>query len=320
MEVVIYKSRDGKAQMEVNLRDDTVWLSQSQIAILFDTDRSVITKHISNIFKSEELTSKSNVQKMHITGAFKPTNYYGLDVVISVGYRVNSQKATQFRIWATGVLKDHLLRGYSINQKLLTKQQEKLKDLQNAIYFIEDKSHQLLLKDQSLELLSLIRQYTKSLDFLEQYDKKEVREFKGTNPKTKLTYSETMGIVIEIRKKLAETKSDIGFFGVENSDRLPGIIGNLNQTFDGAELYKTAEEKAANLLYMIIKDHPFIDGNKRSGSLLFIHYLDKNNILYRKTGERKINDNALVAIALLVAISDPTEKDVLVNVIRGLIS
>jgi death-on-curing family protein len=243
-----------------------------------------------------------------------------LDLVISVGYRVNSQKATQFRIWATKVLRDHLLQGYTVNEKALLAQRNKLKELQNAINFIEDKSHQELLQDQSSELLSIIKQYTKSIDLLEQYDKKQVKSVRGNKPIYTMSVSDTKETIEGIRKNLMETKKNIGFFGIESSDKIVDIIGNLNQTFAGKELYKSIEERAANLLYMIIKDHPFIDGNKRIGSLLFIRYLDRNDILYRKTGERKINDNALVALALLVAISNPVEKDILIKVITSIIS
>ena len=320
MEVEIYKSSDGEIQMEVKLKKDAIWLSQAQMANLFEIDRTVISKHINNIFKSNELKEISNVQKMHITGTDKPTKFYNLDLIISVGYRVNSKKATQFRIWATRILKQHLLRGYSVNEKLLLAQKDKLNEIKNAINFIEEKSHQKLLRKQSHELLSLIRQYTKSIDLLEQYDKKRVKRIRGSKTSYVVTYDEAKIVISELKKNLQDSKAQTGMFAVETSDRLKGIIGNLNQTFGSVELYKSAEEKAANLLYMVIKDHPFVDGNKRTGSILFIHFLDRNNILYRTNGERKINDNALVALALLVAISNPIEKDILIKVIMGLLS
>ena len=318
--VEIYKSVDGVIQMEVRLQKDSMWLNQAQIASLFDTDRSVITKHIGNIFRSGELVEKSNVQKMHIPNSDKPIKFYDLDVVLSVGYRVNSLKATQFRIWATKILKQHLLQGYSINEKLLIEQKNKLNEIKNAVNFIENKSHQKLLRDQTQELLSLIRQYTKSIDLLEQYDKKRVNKIKGQKPSFSLTYEDARRVIEDIKNNLSKTKADLGFFGVEPSDKLKGILGNLNQTFGGEELYQSIEEKAANLLYMVIKDHPLIDGNKRSGSILFIYYLDKNGLLYRTTGERKINENGLVALALLVAVSNPEEKDILIKVIMSLLA
>lgn len=323
IEVQLYKSVDGSIKMEVKLKKDTVWLNQAQIAELFGTKRPAITKHLGNIFRLHELNRKRVCSKMEHTakdGKSYLVEYYNLDAIISVGYRVNSQKATQFRIWATKVLRSHLLQGYTVNEKALIEQKSKIKELQNAIDFIENKSHQTLLKDQSVELLSIIKQYTKSLDLLQQYDKKNVKSRKGKTPSHILNIVEIKQTIESIRSSLAETKKDLGFFGIEPSDKVSGIIGNLQQTFDGLELYKTIEDKAANLLYMIIKDHPFIDGNKRIGSLLFIQYLDQNNALYRETGERKINDNALVVLALLVAISNPKEKSVLTKVIINLIS
>lgn len=321
-EVEIYKNSDGSIQMEVRFKKDSVWLSLNEIANLFDRDKSVISRHISNIFKTKELIRSAVVAKNATTAVDGKTyiiEYYNLDAIISVGYRVNSQKATQFRIWATKILKDHLIKGYTVNEKLVLQQRNKLNELKNAIDFIESKSHQELLRDQSEELLSLVRQYTKSIDLLEQYDEGRVSKRKGTKPIYILNYDSVKKTIEDIKKNLSETKSNIGFFGVESSDKLRGIVGNLYQTYAKVELYKSVEEKAANLLYMIIKDHPFIDGNKRTGSLLFIYFLDKNNLLYRENGERKINDNALVALALLIAISNPAEKDVLISVVVGLL-
>ncbi len=320
MEVQIYKNKEGSVSIDVRLKGDTVWLTQAQIANLFKVERSVITKHINKVFVTGELLEKSNVQKMHITGVDKPSKIYSLDMVISVGYRVNSKQATDFRIWATKILKSYLIKGYSLNQKLLLSQRNKFKDLQETIGFVENKSHQNLLSNQGSELLSIIKQYTKSLDLLKQYDTEKIKKVKGSTPIYKLHISDTLETIKNIKNNLQKTKKNLGYFGIESSDRLSGIVGNLSQTYGGKELYESTEEKAANLLYLVIKDHPFIDGNKRIGSLLFINYLDKNRVLYRDTGERKINDNALVALALLVAISNPTEKKILIKVIISLIS
>lgn len=320
IEVAIYKSRDGITQVEVNLKRDNLWISQEQMARLFEIGRNTVTRHIGNIFRSGELGEKSNVQKTYFTNSDKPVKLYSLDMILSVGYRVNSQKATQFRIWATKVLKEHLLNGYTINEKLLVQQRNKLNEIKNAINFIEEKSHQKLLRKQSQELLFLIRQYTKSIDLLEQYDNKRVKRVRGSKTSYVITYDEARAVISELKKNLQNSRAQIGMFAVETSEKLKGVIGNLNQTFGGVELYKSVEEKAANLLYLVIKDHPFVDGNKRTGSILFIHFLDRNNILFRANGERKINDNALVALALLVAISNPIEKDILIKVIIGLLS
>lgn len=323
VEVEIYKTKEGTITIDVKLKGDTVWLTQAQIANLFGTKRPAITKHLRNIFGSDELNEKQVCSKMEHTavdGKKYQTNFYNLDVVISVGYRVNSKKATDFRIWATKVLKSHIIHGYSINQKVLLAQRDKFKELQETITFIENKSHQSLLSNQGTELLSIIKQYTKSLDLLEQYDREKIKKVKGSTPIYKLHISDTLETIKNIKSNLKKAKKNFGYFGIESGDRLSGIIGNLSQTYDGKELYKSLEEKAANLLYLVIKDHPFIDGNKRIGSLLFINYLDRNNALYRDSGERKINDNALVALALLVAISNPIEKKILVKVIVSLIS
>ena len=326
MEVQIYKSKDGVIQMEVRLKKDTVWLTQLQISQLFDVNVPAIWKHISNIYRSHELSRESTLSKMEIVqdeggrSIIRNSTVYNLDVIISVGYRVNSLKATQFRIWATKVLKQHLLQGYSINEKLLMAQKDKLNEIKSAINFIEDKSHQELLRDQTQELLLLVRQYTKSIDLLDQYDQRKIRRIKGQKQTYSLAYEDARRVIDDIKRNLSDEGKNVGFFGIESSDKLRGIIENLNQTFDGKELYRTIEEKAANLIYMIIKDHPLIDGNKRSGSILFIYYLDKNNLLYRTTGERIINENGLVALALLIAVSNPNEKEILIKVITSLLT
>jgi prophage maintenance system killer protein len=315
MEVVIYKTSEGKLELEVKLKEESLWMRQEEMARLFEVGRNTITRHINNVFRSGELEEKSNVQKMYIPNSDKPVKFYDLDVIISVGYRVNSKKATQFRIWATRVLREYLVKGYSINQKLLSSQKNKFRELQSTIDFIEEKSKDKLLDQQTHELLSLIKDYTKSLKILEEYDKGKITKRKGKLPTYKIDIKTARKIVKETREQIGQ-----GLFGVEVEYKFEGLISCLYQTFDGVDLYKTAEEKAANLLYLTIKDHPFADGNKRSGSVLFIYYLSKNAMLYKENGERKINDNALVALSLLVAVSKPEEKNILVKVIISLIS
>jgi len=321
-EIVIYKT--GKAiDLRIKLENDSVWLSLQQIASLFERDKSVISRHIKNIFSTDELQRDSVVAKNATTGPDGKTymvEYFNLDIIISIGYRVNSKKATQFRIWATRVLKDHLLKGYTVNQQLLLSQRTKFKELQTTINYLENHAKHDLLRGQGLELLALIKDYTKSLDLLEQYDDKKIVSKRGKKESKTLTISFTENVIEKVKDSLTESGKALGVFGVDTDKKLESIIKNLNQTFSGADLYPTFEDKSANLLYLVIKDHPFLDGNKRIASVLFISFLDLNNRLYRTTGERKINDNALVALALLVTVSPSTEKELIIDLVKSLIA
>jgi prophage maintenance system killer protein len=306
-------------RIQCRFESETIWLTQAQLASLFATERSVITKHISNIFKSGELAEKSNVQFLHIANSDKPVKIYSLDIILSVGYRVNSRRATQFRIWATKTLKDHLVKGYTINEKRLLEARDKFKELQEAISFLKEKSGHELLAGQELEILSLLENYSKTLTLLEQYDTEKLRMSNYGKSKYILSYEESRIITAELKKELAAKKEASNLFGQEYEEKFKGILGNIRQTFGGKELYPSLEEKAAHLLYFIIKDHPFADGNKRIGSFLFVYFLDKNAFLYKDTGEKKINDNALTALALLIAVSDPKEKDKLIKIVTNLL-
>ena len=317
-EIVIYKTPQGP-QLDVKLKRQSVWLTQTQIAYLFNIERSVITKHANNIFKDKELTEKRNVQKMHIPHSDKPVKFYSLDLILSVGYRVNSQRATQFRIWATKTLKQHLIKGYTINKKRLLKKSEELKQLQKTITFLQEKSQHRLLTGQAKGILDLLADYSKSLTLLEQYDKQRFPLIKGKGAKFILEYQQAQTVISQLKSQLQGKKEASELFGQENSAKFESIIKNLFQTFDGKELYRTIEEKAAHLLYLTIKDHPFNDGNKRIGSFLFIYFLDKNQYLDKVTGERKINDNALVSLALLIAVSEPKEKEIMIKIIINLL-
>jgi len=317
-EIVIYKTPQGP-QLDVKLKRQSVWLTQAQIAYLFNIERSVITKHANNIFKDKELTEKRNVQKMHIPHSDKPVKFYSLDLILSVGYRVNSQQATQFRIWATKTLKQHLIKGYTINKKRLLKKSEELKQLQKTITFLQEKSQHRLLTGQGKGILDLLADYSKSLTLLEQYDKQRFPLIKGKGAKFILEYQQAQIVISQLKSQLQGKKEASELFGQENSAKFESIIKNLFQTFDGKELYRTIEEKAAHLLYLTIKDHPFNDGNKRIGSFLFIYFLDKNQYLDKVTGERKINDNALVSLALLIAVSEPKEKEIMIKIIINLL-
>lgn len=320
-EIIIYQTKQGP-KLEVKMKKQTVWLAQAQIGLLFDTERSVITKHLRNIFKSSELRENSVCAIFAHTAAdgkkYK-TQFYNLDAIISVGYRVNSKRATQFRIWATKTLKDHLVQGYTINEKRLLDAKEKFAELQNAISFLREKTKHELLAGQEQEILNLLAYYASSLAILEKYDKNKLALPKRGKTKYKLTYELALEVIKNIKVTLIKKKQASDIFGRQSAHKLESVLANLWQTFGGSELYKSLEEKAANLLYLIIKDHPFIDGNKRIASFLFVYFLDKNNFLYRENGEKKINDNALVALALLIAISDPKDKEVMIKIIVNLL-
>jgi len=308
--IVIYETPDG-VRLDVKLEKDTLWLSQKQMAELFETERSVITKHLGNIFASGELDKESNVQKMHIAGSDKPVSFHALDAVISVGYRVNSKRGTQFRIWATSVLREHLLKGYSINER-------RLRELNQTIRLIADVvGRRELSGDEAKALLSIVADYSFALDLLDDYDHQRVA-IKGTTTGVvkPLDYKEARRIV----NRLGEKFGDSDLFGREKDESLRGALGAVMQTFGGKDVYPGIEEKAANLLYFLIKDHPFVDGNKRIGAALFLWFLEKNEVLYYPDGTKRIADTALVAMTLLIAESKPAEKDLLTRVLINLIS
>jgi len=327
-EIVIYKTKDGKAKLEVNLREETVWLTQKQIADLFDVNVPAASKHIKNIFKDKELEYGATVSKMEIVQKEgnrmiqRMTEFYNLDMIISIGYRVNSQRATQFRIWATKVLKDHLLKGFTVNEKRLKEQKiSKLQELEKAIALLQGAiQNRELNKIEAEGLLKVITDYANSWILLQKYDEGKLAVPKKTSKFLwELNYDEAKKAVDELKNNLIKNKQAAEIFGQERGHGLDAIIGNLNQSFGGKKLYPGIEEKAAHLLYFVIKDHPFVDGNKRSASFLFILFLSKNNFLLNKKGEHKVNDNALVALALLVAESAPKEKEVMVALIANLL-
>lgn len=317
--IVIYQTKDREVKLVVKLEQETVWLTQAQIAKLFQTDRSVITKHLSNIFNSKELKEKSNVHFMHIAFSDKPVKLYNLDVVISIGYRVNSNRATQFRIWATKVLRGHILHGFTINQKRLLEQVDNFKKLQQTIAFISAKSQEKLLENQAQGLLRIINEYTKSLTMLEQYDGRKLLLHRAKRPRSTLKYGECKNIIISLKEELIKKKEASGLFGQESDRKFESIVANIYQTFGKKELYPSVEEKSAHLLYFVIKDHPFADGNKRIASILFIYFLRRNDYFLKQSGEPKINDNALVALALLIATSEPREKEIMIKIITNLL-
>jgi len=317
-EIIIYQPKTGGPRFEVELKEETVWLTQKQMTFLFAKNIKTINEHIKNIFKEGELNEKSVIRKSRITAADGKeyvTNFYNLDVIISVGYRVKSKQGTEFRIWATRVLKDHLIKGYTLNQKRL--KETNLIDLEQAVALVKNALETKKLKGAEAKgLLEVITKYAQSWLLLQKYDEEKLSlPIKQGKPKYQLDYNDAIEAIIDLKNNLLAKKQTTNLFGQERGETLSGIIGNIYQSFGGKELYASIEAKAAHLLYFVIKDHPFSDGNKRIGSFLFIVFLSKNNYLLDKKGERKFNDNALVALALLIAESDPKQKEVLIKLI-----
>ena len=305
-EIVLFENQDIK--LEVNMKDETVWLSQQQMAELFNRDIGVISRHIKNVFE-EELDEKSNLQKMQIANSDKPINMYSLDVIISVGYRVKSKNGVAFRKWANKVLKDYLLKGYAVNKKRLDYLEKtvKLIDIAGRI----DKE---LKGTEAKEIIKVINNYKDALNLLDDYDHKRITKPQGINDNKKITYEDCMDIVSKLK-----FNSDSDIFALERNEGLKEIIGAIYQSFDNKDLYPTIEEKAANFLYLITKNHTFIDGNKRIAATLFIYFLNFYNILY-KDNEQVIDNNTLVAITLLIAQSNPKEKDILIDLVMNFLN
>ncbi len=322
-EILIYQTPQKEIQLDVRLKEETVWLTQKQMALLFDKGIPAINEHIKNVFKEGELEENSVIRKFRITaadGKMYETQFYNLDVIISVGYRVKSKRGTQFRIWATKTLKNHLIKGYTIYEKQLLETQEKFKELQAVISFLQEKSKKELLSGQSQEILNLLSSYAKTLTILEEYDSGKLKDTKGQKTTFILRYENCLHIVQSIKKELIAKNEASDLFGDKRDGSFEGIIKGLYQTFDKKELYPTIDDKASHLLYLTIKDHPFSDGNKRIASFLFVYFLDKTNYLYKKSSEKKINDNTLTALALLIAESNPKEKEIMIKVIKNLLT
>ncbi|PIZ58664.1 hypothetical protein COY20_03385 [Candidatus Shapirobacteria bacterium CG_4_10_14_0_2_um_filter_40_12] len=303
-QVAIYKSKTGEFVINIDTKHDTVWLSQKQMASLFGKTIPTINEHIKNVYKEKELNTSRTIRKFRIVEdegrrqITRTIDHFNLDVIISVGYRVKSLQGTQFRIWATKTLKHYLVKGYVLNQKRLKEQQKSLKVLSDSVALIKLKIQSPMLAGQESELLEIVKTYIDSLRLLKLYDDQRLTVGKlKSKSKFQLDYQTTIQNINELKTRLLKQSLASENFGMENSHRLEGLIGAISQTFDGRELYPSIEEKAAHLLYFVIKDHPFIDGNKRIGSTLFIYFLSKNNFLFKDSGEAKINDRALVALA-----------------------
>lgn len=320
-QIEIYKSLDSQIEVKVQFEKNTVWLSQKQMSELFDKDSDTIGLHLKNIFAEEELVENSTteffsvVQKEGKRTVERKIKYYNLDAIISVGYRVNSKRGTQFRVWATQRLKDYLVKGYSINQN-------RLDELRQTIQLISKSSETGGLQLQEVKgLLQIINNYTNSFVLLNRFDSNNLtNENLNKNIRYEIKYNEATKAINELKKQLMEKKEASNLFGNQKDDSFHGTLRNITQTFDSTYLYPSIEEQAAHLLYFIIKDHPFSDGNKRIGAFMFIWFLEKNKHLLKKSGELKINDNALTALALLVAQSDPSDKELMIKLIYNLVS
>ena len=303
-EIVLFENQNVK--LEVNVKDETVWLTQEQMVNLFGRDQSVISRHIKNIFKEKELDEESNMQKLHIANSDKPITLYNLDVIISVGYRVKSQNGIIFRKWANKILKDYLLKGYAVNQK-------RLEYLEKTVKLIDIASRidAPITGDEATGIIKVINNYSNALNLLDDYDHRSVEKPKGTTNDKIITYEECMNIIRKLK-----FNSDSDLFALERNEGLKAILGAIYQSFDGKDVYPSIEEKAANFLYMMVKNHVFIDGNKRIAATLFIYFLNYYNILY-KDGTQIIDNNTLVSLTLLIAESNPLEKEILTDLVMN---
>lgn len=321
-DVVIYQTDDGLAKLEVQLNQETVWLNLNQMTTLFERDKSVISRHLNAIFKSDELNREATVAKnatVQTEGGREVTrsiDYFNLDVIISVGYRVNSKSGIQFRQWATSILRDHLVQGYTINEQRLRDESPKLLEMQRAMELLtRTLSQQQLVSELGKDVLQVITDYAYALSTLDRYDH-------GSLAIEQTSDTGEFVLEYEVANRIVQSmKGDFdGLFGIEKDQGFKSAIGTIYQTFDSKELYPSAEEKAANLLYFVVKNHAFSDGNKRIAAAIFIYFLNANSILYRKDGSKRLADNALVALTLLIAESKPEEKDTIVKVIINLIN
>ena len=314
--IVIYQTADGQTSIDVKLENDTVWLSANQMAILFDRDEKTIRKHINNVFSEGELEKENNTHFLRVDGVKQPVAFYSLDVIISVGYRVKSQRGTQFRIWANKVLKEYLIKGYAVNKTLTEQRYTELKQLVNVLGRTV-KAQETLTSDDALNLVEVVADYAYALDTLDKYDYQQLAVEQTTNEaKFRATYEGAMKAIEELKEKFGGSQ----WFANEKDDSFKSSIGQIYQTFGGQDLYPSVEEKAAMLLYLVTKNHSFSDGNKRIAATLFLWFMAGNGILYNPDGTKRIADNTLVALTLMIAESRTEEKDVMVKVVVNLIN
>ncbi|WP_455260520.1 RhuM family protein [Prevotella jejuni] len=314
--IIIYQSEDGKTQLDVKLEGETVWLSTRQMAELFNKEESNIRRHVNNVFKEAELKRENNVHFLHVNGVKKPVPYYTLDVIISVGYRVHSQRGVRFRQWANGVLKQYLVKGYAINENI---RKQQIAELRQLVQVVSRTIQQQPAKstDESNALFDVVVDYTYALDTLDDYDYQRLHIARITKEEPfHATYENAMHEIDLLRQKFGGSV----LFGNEKDESFKSSIGQIYQTFGGTELYPSVEEKAAMLLYLVTKNHSFSDGNKRIAATLFLWFMNNNNILYRPDGSKRIADNTLVALTLMIAESKTEEKDIMVKVVVNLIN
>lgn len=314
--IVIYRTADGQTSIDVKLEDETVWLSANQMANLFDRDEKTIRKHINNVFSEGELEKENNTHFLRVDGVKQPVAFYSLDVIISVGYRVKSQRGTLFRIWANKVLKEYLVKGYVVNKVLTEQRYTELKQLVTVLGRTV-KAQEVLTSEDALNLVEVVSDYTYALDTLDKYDYQQLAVEQTTNDvKFHATYEGAMQAIEELKEKFGGSQ----WFAHEKDDSFKSSIGQIYQTFGGQDLYPSVEEKAAMLLYLVTKNHSFSDGNKRIAATLFLWFMAGNGILYNPDGSKRIADNTLVALTLMIAESRTEEKDVMVKVVVNLIN
>lgn len=326
-EIIIYKASQGP-EIQVNLEDETVWLNQSQMAALFQKNVPTINEHIRNIYKEAELSQNQTIRKFRIVQkeggkqVEREVNFYNLDIIISVGYRVKSARGTQFRIWATQRLREYLLKGYTVNEKRLKEEHNsQMKELQQTVRLFQNVIEAKRTEGYEKELLNIIVDYANTWTVLHEYDEDKLKIADVSKKSArKLEHAEIKKSIERFKKRLMDKKQASGLFGQEVGGKFEAVLGSVYQTYSGKELYPSLEEKAAHLFYFAIKDHPFVDGNKRIASLLFLLFLIENSHFVNKKGERKVNDTALVALALLIAESRPQQKDAMIKLIVNLIN
>lgn len=319
-DVVLYEVDGSGVRLEVRLEKETVWLTQAQMAELFQRDQSVISRHMRNVFEEGELDEETNMQKMHISPSARPTVLYSLDVVVSVGYRVKSPQGTQFRIWATRALKDHLIRGYTLNEQRL--RERGFSEIRQAVALLgRTLTQNDLVTKEGRAVLQVIEDYARTWHLLLAFDENRldnsVRD--PREPISDISVADAHALVDRLRLTLSARGETTELFGREREHQLSAILAAIKQTFGGESLYRSVQARAAHLLYFLIKDHPFVDGNKRIGTLLFLEYLRRNGMLTLSSGILRFPDSAMVAIALLVAASDPAQKELMVRLILNLL-
>ena len=314
--IIIYQTEDGQTQIDVRLENETVWLSANQMSVLFDRDEKTIRKHINNVFSDQEVSKDNNTHFLRVVGVKQPVAYYTLDVIISVGYRVKSQRGVKFRQWANRVLKEYLIKGYAVNQRIHREQIGELRQLVGMLGRTIQ-SQAIISSDETNALFEVVTDYTYALDTLDNYDYERLTIDKTTK---KEPFHATYENAMEAISGLCEKFGGSALFGNEKDDSFKSSIGQIYQTFGGEELYPSVEEKAAMLLYLVTKNHSFSDGNKRIAATLFLWFLHNNRVLYRPDGTKRIADNTLVALTLMIAESRTEEKDVMVKVVVNLIN